>query len=242
MSWALLGDGSFSLGQPQAPQGQEPRPAATQPLALCCSNNPQDQLFPTVDVKPSGMCPSPGGVTHLPACPDPRCPAQHPPRSPPALPCPAQATDENKERGWRLSGCPAPHREALLAHTSCSWAPGGLERHPIPQDPSLQVGHCDLNPKQLLSPSAVSLCHGRGHLPCLKSLYQALQGTFTPLTSPWARSGGGGHQTITRVLSLGFQTLPRALRAYSQACSLSLWLQSCRGWHQVPVPSAPPVL
>lgn len=111
----------------------------------------------------------------------------------------------------------------------CRWAPGGLERHPTPQDPSLQVGHCDLKPKQLLSPSAVSLCRGRGHLPSLKSPHQALQGKFTPLTSPWARSWHGGHQTITRVLPLGFQTLPRALRAYSQTCSFSPWLQPCRG-------------
>lgn len=102
------------------------------------------------------------------------------------------------KRGVGDSQSAQPHRgEALLAHTSCRCTPGGLERHPIPQDPSLQVGRCDLNPKQLLCPSAVSPCHGRGHLPYLKSLYQALQGTFTPLTSPWARAGGGGHQTIT---------------------------------------------
>lgn len=137
---------------------------------------------------------------------------------------------------------PSPAEGRHCWHTlPCRWAPGGLERHPIAQDPSLRVGHCDLNPKQLFSPSAVSLCHGRGHLLCLKSLHQALQGTFTPLTSPWARSGGGEHPPITRVLLLGSQTLPRALRAYSQACSLSPWLQSCRGRHQVPVPPAPPI-
>lgn len=63
---------------------------------------------------------------------------------------------------------PSPAEERHCWHTlPCRWAPGGLERHPIAQDPSLRVGHCDLNPKQLLSPSAVSLCHGRGHLPRL---------------------------------------------------------------------------
>lgn len=120
-----------------------------------------------------------------------------------------------------------PHRgEPLLAHPPLQvelqegWK--GTQFH------ETHLCRCDLNPKQLLSSSAVSLCHGRGHLPCLKSPYQTLQGTFTPLTSLWARSGGGGHQTITRVLLLRFQTLPKALRAYSQACCLSPWLQSCR--------------
>lgn len=143
-----------------------------------------------------------------------------------------------------------PHRgEPLLAHPPLQvelqegWK--GTQFH------ETHLCRCDLNPKQLLSPSAVSLCHGRGHLLCLKSPYQTSQGTFTPLTSLWARSGGGGHQTITRVLPLGFQTLPKALRAYSQACCLSPVLQgqapgSCTPstpypqWN-IPAPPAPPI-
>lgn len=173
--------------------------------------------------------------THLPACPDPRCPAQHPPRFPPALPCPARATDEKKESGWRLSVCPAPQRGGIVGtHSLAGGLQEGWKGTQFHKTPSLQVGRCGLKPKQLLSPSAVSLCHGRGHLPSLKSPYQALQGKFTPLTSPWARSWHGGHQTITRVLPLGFEILPRALRAYSQACSLSPQLQSLRGRFLLP--------
>lgn len=33
------------------------------------------------------------------------------------------------------------------------WPPGGVERHRTLQDPSLQVGHCDLHPEQPPSPS-----------------------------------------------------------------------------------------
>lgn len=89
--------------------------------------------------------------------------------------------------GWGLSGCPALWGEALLAHTPeccsmpatavppCRWAPGGVERHPSLQDSSLQLGRCDLQPKQPLSPSTAAPHCDRDQLRCLShstSLYK----------------------------------------------------------------------
>lgn len=153
-----------------------PLPGHPTPLILCWtgwSNKPLSSGLGT----PCRGCKGPGAVPHLPsnetisglthqqACPDHHCRDQHPPRFPPALPCPAQATEDKEKAMGQTCSVPSPAQGMHCWHAPLGatlhppllsllgWTPGGVERHPTLQDPSLQVGHCDLHPKQPPSPS-----------------------------------------------------------------------------------------
>lgn len=137
-----------SMGE-AAPQGHEPLPLARRPpstslpvLERAGAINPSGFRYPPGAVPHHpGKGTIRGGLTHQQACRDRRCRDRHPPRFPPALPCPAQATAEKeKAMGLETLRAPSPvEMEGPLARTPavppCRWALGRVEKAPDPAKP-----------------------------------------------------------------------------------------------------------